>query len=464
MASKAMGRGAPVAALLMLLVGGGCASSLPRTVQYSNGFNAPTPEFDVVEGRPNVVVAVHGWTSNPGYAFREGTDRWNNPGMRSALDRVVAAHADPDSWDIWGLDWRDGAAIPEGSMSKAMPCTANELNAQVQGQWIAKVLLDQGEYEHVHLIGHSLGGRVVETAATMLKQVMPGATIHATFLDAYSAYTWDRVYGSTADFADHYYNNNDWLVRMTNESFPSALNVDISAIAPPYDPAWEHGRQSWGHNAPVWFYRDTALDPELERYQGYGIALSREHLGESWPPTGEAFARGQLVTLASGAASTRVPVPAAEELAAAAFQPRLATETRTGFGGDVDVTPDGTELRATPDSPTSWAVFELETPAEANFLELDFQWTDTTGEGRLILYVDDEALWATEARTSLGQWASTGRVMWTGMVVRVPTEASLDEGTHEVAFRLDRREGTRVAIQVRNVRGGMLVAPGAGEG
>ena len=66
-----------------------------------------------------------------------------------------------------------------------------------------------------------------EVSFDRLERALPDATIHTTFLDAYSAYTWDRVFGSTADFADHYFSSNDWLVRMTNESFPAAINVDI---------------------------------------------------------------------------------------------------------------------------------------------------------------------------------------------------------------------------------------------
>lgn len=443
---------------LAMCAGCGNPSSL-RVVHYSNQFNEPSPEHDVVEGRSNVVVAVHGWTSDPDIAFREGKAPWNNPGMRTALDRLLESQGNTGDWDIWGLDWREGAAIPEGSNSKAMPCTANEINAQVQGQWIAKTLLDHNEYDHVHLIGHSLGGRVIETASTMIKQVMPNATIHTTFLDAYSAYTWDRVFGSTADFTDHYYSSNDWLVRMTNESFPAALNVDISTIVVPFDEHWEWGEQSWGHNAPVWFYRDTSLDPELDRYQGYGIALGREFLGEAWPPTGAERGTGQLVTLTLGADPTLLETPSLEEVPGSTFQATIRPDDTVDTFGQVETTEELTTLSVSPDSPISWVVFQFETTTDTNSMEFEFNWSDTAGAGRMMFFIDDEALWGTEPQTSLDRWASSGRVMWTGMVVRVPTEASLDSGTHELAFKLDMFTGTSLSIQVRGPRGSMLALP-----
>lgn len=444
--------------ILVALVITGCGSSL-RNVPYSNHFNTPTVEHDRLEGRPNAFVAVHGWTSNPGVAYREGDAPWNSPGLRSSLERLLESRNEAEDWDIWGVDWREGAAVCEAAMGSAMPCTQNEINAQVQGQWIAKVLAEQNQYEHVHLLGHSLGGRVIESASTMIRQVMPGATIHTTFLDAYSPYTWDHVYGSTADFADHYHNANDWLVRMTNEAFPSALNVDISAIAPPYNSNWEHGRQSWGHNAPVFFYRDTMLDPELGRYYGYGMALSREVLGEAWPAAGEPFARNQVVTLVQGADPQRREEPAHVVREGSEFTARISADDLEDVRGTVDTGESRTQLSGTEESSIAIAIFQFETPAEANFLEFDFLWSNTSGEGRLVFYVDDEALWGTETRVGFDRWLSTGKVMWTGMLARIPIETSLDPGTHEIAFRLERLDGSSVAIQVRNVRGGMLAPP-----
>ncbi len=449
-------RGWLVAAVVLLSVG--CGPSSLRTVHYSNHFNEPVPEHDVVEGRPNVVVFVHGWTASPVFAYREGEARWNNPGLRTALNRLLESRGTAESWDIWGLDWNEGAAVPEGSSSKAMPCTANEINAQVQGQWIAKTLLDHHEYEHVHLIGHSLGGRVIETASAMIEQVMPDATIHTTFLDAYSAYTWDLVYGSTSDFSDHYFSSNDWMVQMTNESFPSALTVDISTITVPYDPNWEFGEQSWGHNAPVWFYRESCLEPDAARYRGYGAPLGREFLGETWPSTRDEAAAGQLVTIVMGDEPTRAVVPPAEALADRAYQPAIVSDSSIDTFGTVDITAERVALTGTTEEPVAWVIFEFETTEDTNFFELDFHWVDTRGEGRAMFFVDGEALWGTESQVSLDRWASTGTIMWTGMLARIPLETALDAGTHELAFRLDRFVGGDLSIEVRDVRGGMLVA------
>src|ERR1051325_52054 len=177
-------------------------TAAPPAFTTANIYNAPIASETIHNDRANLIIGVHGWTADPNLRRLTGTDVCNNPGMKQTLTTALGANA--NQYDLWGLDWRQGAnsGISNG------PTTANEINAQLQGQYIAKMIAS-GNYTNVQLMGHSLGGRVVETASSILKQVRPGIKLQDTFFDAYTPYNWRLVYGSNATYADSYYTNLD---------------------------------------------------------------------------------------------------------------------------------------------------------------------------------------------------------------------------------------------------------------
>ncbi|MBL8746525.1 MAG: hypothetical protein JNK58_09240 [Phycisphaerae bacterium] len=441
-----------------------------------NQFHAPIESEALHADRSKIAIGVHGWTSFPEWWWRSGPNSWTQPGVRESIQTALGDQA--DEWDLWGLDWREGAN--HGTVS---PSTEAEINAQLQGQYIARVVAD-GNYSHVHLLGHSLGGRVVETAAGLIRQIKPDATIHVTFLDAYTPYTWARTYGSTATWAEHYYTSLDNISgSLTATAMPHALNVDMGAhvqeIPDDYVPGDNFRLEYWRHNSPHQFYKRTAADPTGESWGGYGFGLSKESGRDPWPATDDKFARRQNVTLAADGSFTRAAINGViEQPANAITRGMVESAVKGSTNASLNEAQNTVTLSAfsAAGNQMGYVNLSLTTTQPVNFFEFNYEWLGLGGgNGRVtftlhrdgVIFPPQTAfnhlLWASDSSVGFGQSLSTGRIMWTGLNNALqPTDEPLAAGTYEMRFRLDYFEGENISIRIGGIRGGLLSVPGPG--
>jgi hypothetical protein len=111
---------------------------------------------------------------------------------------------------------------------------------------------------HIHLIAHSAGASLIDSATIGLKY-LPGLEIHDTFLDAYDPVLTGSRYGENADWSDNYVDTRDVAPFFfsdfdgTKLTLQYGYNVDVTTSSP--DP---YGTQFCGypcrHNRPYRFY------------------------------------------------------------------------------------------------------------------------------------------------------------------------------------------------------------------
>jgi hypothetical protein len=450
----------------------------------NNVYVAPLASETLHNNRDNIVIGVHGWTSYPQLWWRDGTNSWNNPnaeppnpGMGTTIQEALGANA--NKWDSWGLDWTQGAAG-----GGTAPSTANEINAQLQGQYIAYQVLTNGNYKFIHLMGHSLGARVIETAANIIKQVNPNIVIQTTFFDAYQPYNWGLVFGSSANYSDQYYTTLDnFSGYLTSGQFPNALNVNMDSQVPPRPADYNFSTNAlnneyWIHNSPHFWYKATARDSANAMYGGYGFALSKES-GNTWPPNNPKFAMGQNVTLNADGSTTSTQLRPVVDVAASKANLGLLNSAITGSANTIiDETANTASISAyasTATTPVGYVNFAITLTQPANYFQFNYKWLDLLdGTGRLTFNVYsltgggfdlkqpfNSLLWATDSTTGFTDTTlSTGKIIWTGTdFFNNPTTLPLPAGSYELRFRLDDLAGTQTSIQIGNIQTGLLAVP-----
>lgn len=341
-------------------------------------------------GKPNIVVMVHGWNSS-------ATD-WPTS-MGSAIVNQLTLAGRANQWDTWSYDWASDA-----SSGGVTPSEALLRNAQVHGQHLADWLIRQtagGGYQHVHLMSHSLGGRVIETAAVKLHQV--GLTLHQTFLDAYTPKAWEAVYGENADYAEHYYNDDVFIIE-TQDDFANAHNIDVTDDGGPGGLTFGSG-----HSWPYQWYRNTVNNGGVAP-QGYGYALSKEYVGDNWhPPTNRP--PGYLVDLPGGAPPGSV-----------AAQRRI-TRARKSYNSIVNA---GDELTLNAGQTINLPINTSDV-GSTNYLDFRFDFASHAG-GSLTVQVDGTTLtYEQEAFALLNRFEWSGKLM---------IGSDLSAGNHTITFSL----------------------------
>lgn len=434
----------------------------PAAPVFDNTFNAPAGA-NALTGKRNAIVIAHGWNSGPQFWEDHPTRPANQ--RTNLRDNIVAQlGAAAANYDIWVLDWS-----ADSTDTGSAPFRATEIRAEKQGAFVARNLIAQNSYENVHFIGHSLGGRVIETASTIIKQKANAPVIHTTFLDAYTPYFWDRIYGSTSDWSEHIYNRDN--ATNTQANLPFAMNVDATArrdddadrptsINPFTDTALA---AAWGHGWPRRMYvrsaRDVANNPRP--FSGYGYPHSKEVAGNNWPvanrnrSTQHTLNANGTVTIA---AIDRIIVtnPVAIPLTNQAVKNRSQLVTLT----------DGMLCLPAASGQGAWARINFTTTAPTNFFQFEFMF-DVQQQMTLTAFIrregqtTDSMLFQADDVNRLGDWESTGKVS-------VPFSLGgfafdLVAGNHTLAFRLDTTSDLG-AVWVRNITGGRIAVPAPGGG
>ena len=178
-------------------------------------------DVNVRAGADKIVVVTHGWID-------KGASGWPADIGRAFIERT-----DPNEWVCAFFDWKGGAGV-------VSPVDAAKYGRDIAGpRLVAAISKLPNRFRHVHLTGHSAGSWTINSAAKLICEKLPAATLHLTYLDAYVPSGWDP--GDLADiaawsskttcYAEHYYTK-DITLRVTELDLPNTFNVDITAIDP----------------------------------------------------------------------------------------------------------------------------------------------------------------------------------------------------------------------------------------
>lgn len=217
-----------------------------------------------------IIVVTHGWID-------KGYESWPWD-MISEIHRRV----DHRKWLCVAYDWHGGSGV-------ANPIDAAKYARYIAGPRLAAAIDSLNiEFEHVHLIGHSAGTWVIDSAARGLAKDHV-FDLHLTFLDAFIPAGWDDKYPGSIDaggkfWSDHYYTR-DYTLGTTEKHIVKACNVDLTEIEPGIK---EHKFPFRWYGATVkgkYFMDHRELNKELVEYCGsvkMGFARSREFSLTAW--------------------------------------------------------------------------------------------------------------------------------------------------------------------------------------
>ncbi len=256
-------------------------------------------EAPIASTATKAIVLAHGWNSNAEvwadeYA-RSLCNRFDN--FYEAVeviqpDQPGAIYCEGPDWDVWYVDWREKAGNGWEKTPSFAPSIAWK-NGQYVGYALASTLKIK-QYEHIHLIGHSAGSRVINAANAALhynSAVNERPNIHLTFLDPYEPDT-NRLqkvniggvnyglsfYGKNADWSDSYVDTEPSIADLfglegANLYISKAYSFNVTAA----DPATNRDVNT-AHGWPVKYYRNT-LDSSQNSPFGFAYSLASDESG-----------------------------------------------------------------------------------------------------------------------------------------------------------------------------------------
>lgn len=228
----------------------------------------------------NLIVLVHGCCTD-----EHGVKEW--VALQKIVEDTVGA-----GWEVVVWNWHE--YTPESLDASPTPGELWRLglyaaydNAKHQGSMLARAIAIHPIYQHVHLIGHSAGAKLIHEAARayigdyFVREKLP--FIHLTFLDAYTPNEWDHVgkdsYGSLPTdyphaYSEHYVDRTQSIIApWTNTCLSEAFNFDLTGWKSE-DPV--ENTKEWGHQWPRYWYRDSVISINEPPTFNDGFPLSLE--------------------------------------------------------------------------------------------------------------------------------------------------------------------------------------------
>lgn len=422
--------------------------------------------------RDNLVVMVHGWNSS--------SSSWQELGTGNMVATLGNRLINGD-WDVATYDWEENADDPFFILS---PSPWVKTNAHVHGVHLAQQIISgYGDTEmdgDIHLIAHSLGGRVIDSASRMLREHGWTGTIHLTFLDAYTPDNWESTFGSEADWADHYYHRG--LAVNTQDDFAYARNVDITDLMSLFSVDVIES-----HAFPKLWYHSTIDNPQLYLTEDglipYGFSLSQEATYAGWntpdgmPEVGVTDALTSTVVIRPGQNPQWVQkfLQPQELCIINSIDPVYGTVEVVDYAlSMVNGSPPPVQMRGHDGSGTSlvganvelllddeanalstslvepvWANVELLLDDEANALSFDFEFP-LDANGVLTVFVNGEPVWS-----FVEEFALMDDLLFSGLI---PLDGILPEGMHSLGFRLDSLDDSLSSVLISNIQTSLIIA------
>jgi len=355
------------------------------------------------------------------------------------------------NWQVAPYKWLENAWTRFLNLPIGSPLGPDEslLNAVEEGIALGRCIETQG-WNHVHLIGHSAGAALIQSATSMLP---PTTTIHTTFLDAYvgGAGSWRSAYGLGSTWSDSYFTHDletsGNVGAWTEGSLDRSYNVEVTwldenrilkhkfcseNLQPCLETVSSHG---W----PIDFYQATITNESFG--EGHGFRLSKE--GGNWDYATNRYLVGNKPPHVLG--TTDAPCfPCPENLTSIPVYMNSALNlddlsflrSSTGLS-EVK----GAACILTTESPV-WLAIGLPVTNAINQIAFDAGFTSNSGaEGLLSVFWNTIMIGVVDERVSV---AGIRRYSF-------PLPARFSSGNHVLGFRLDPFTATASTIMMTNI-------------
>lgn len=246
----------------------------------STNIEEPCSMIDLSETSPsinipikqNLIIITHGWNGSAYDRVKDNGDK--DPSWVSKMRDDICNNIDRETTTVGVFDWEIGAGT--GPISPTHPTAPTEAyynagkngmqnsgNGRGEKLFNDLIALDLTNNTHIHLIAHSAGSNVIQTAVDMLAEHYRNnlsdapSFVQLTFLDAFAPEGEGERYGDLHEFkgyAEQYVdmptdNAKDFLY--TNIQLPNATNFDVTYLT---------GESSRTHNWPYEFYDKSVAD------------------------------------------------------------------------------------------------------------------------------------------------------------------------------------------------------------
>jgi hypothetical protein len=421
------------------------------------------------------VIIAHGWNSAAASTWVQETAQkicgkvGGSPVASIDADKFTKV-CQANGWDVWALDW---------STKAKRPASPSEAHARATG--LGEMLytnLKTKHYTHIHLIAHSAGSNLIQTATTRLKKWIadehrPDIDIHETFLDAYEPSDDESGYGSKANWADNYVDTRS-LVALhfgldnTKLILDNAYNIDVTPTGS--DQCNDVGnivaQANCRHSRPYRFYGesiDTSFGDGVNGHDsvswtaGMGYPLSMED-SRSMPSLLGIYPLGDRCAMLTEGCK-----PEGAARSGSHFSASNANRTIGGTSGFVTYTGggnalfdsiklgNGTTSSATTTDAPSWIVVDVTTTEPVN--KLRFNWRfGAQGEGFLRVFVDGVLVRELDQRYVPVASAEKEEIYIGG------ANGHLAPGTHRIVLRLDGFGSKASGVELTGVELGTVEA------
>lgn len=395
------------------------------------------------------------------------------------------ANLGSDDWQVVPYSW-----VPQAGLGNISADVGNSIssftlaglveapyeNAQKIGTQIGRQIAEQG-WARVHLIGHSAGAGLIQSAADAIRANSPGTVIQTTFLDPFlgADYRGLAWYGSNADWSDNYFTYDRLTGTYTQGALSNSYNVDVTWVDPNKtltpvlcDNSAEYStaavlnnycstNASSTHGWPYEFYIETALGTAANCALGYGFPLSIEDGG--WANIASDYEGNTPLSLCGPSALPQNQNPQRLD-----FPIAFNTIPFAVSGSSVDASGASVSLLSQPssisnglrpldDNPsnstgvTAWFAASLTITNSVNFVQFDAAFTDiNSAVGLLTVYWDTNQIGTVQE-----QLAPPGLQTYRFFLPTVGTN-----GLYVFGFRLDSFNDTSSSVTVTNVATGFV--------
>lgn len=369
----------------------------------------------------SLIIITHGWQP----LGRLSAVKWVDD-MVDAIEETVLPN-----WYVMACKWQGGAGPTPG---RALSFAAN------LGGKLGKELGTQG-WSHIHLIGHSAGAALIETASVEIKRIAPSTVVHTTFLDAYRESNGSSQYGESSDWSDNYFSHDLLTSWFTEPSLNHAFNVDVTVLDPDRN---EFLPGASTHEWPHDFYHATITNSMFAN--GFGFPFSKE--GGNWDfarieyPKDEYFSFG-LSQIEQGTIPSSSMSVGFEEIPAVVSETGIQLHGK-GFSAFTGVSASAgpAYLSSSQSSQPVWVTVGITITNPVNFVSFEAEFTSqSTAAGVLTVY------WNTNQLGFLDEGAVVpGLQEYSFSLPELVTN-----GVYSLGFRLDSFSTVSSSIVVTNV-------------
>jgi pimeloyl-ACP methyl ester carboxylesterase len=429
----------------------------------------PDPEIppEINGSGRKAVVLTHGWNSDvQAWAVDMANKICDGVGGTAAYsvfgyDNRLTPICSTTDWDVFVYDWSAMAATKE-------PFSAWG-NAAERGTLLGKKLASKN-YAHIHLLAHSAGSNLIDSAKKWLLGLPNKPFIHLTFFDAFDPLAqtksrafplWLSVYGEGADWVDNYVDMRplDALFRTTELDgtqllMPSAYNVDVTKWDVRPAPVDAYNAALFRHAWPNVFYAQETFTPSMTYDLGYQLSLES---GKSFPRSGRqkktvCYLPVQIAGITPLGCNSVLPVPDLEtnpdKIHAIGSIRAEVKQITNSVTGSVNSSSDPIKQLFLywvfqTGSPV-WSKMDLDVKEPVNVLTFDYEFLSAVGaEGYVSVFVDDNVVGHIDESKVVSSGLHASDRMYIG---------ELAPGTHTLVVRVDPYTAVQSTVKLSNLK------------